>query len=102
MSDVFCRFLPPLPKRGVFTVIAAEGGTPQKNLRLIPFLAKPRPQIAVVAEGGNTARTFGKPQFSGERENLTFTVPHDSYAEQWAKDEGVAYIYPDTHDRLNN
>lgn len=34
--------------------------------------------------------------------NLTLTVPRDSYAAQWAKDNGVDYMYPDSLDWLTN
>ena len=35
-------------------------------------------------------------------DNLTLTVPHDSYAAQYAKDNGLNYTYPDANDWLNN
>lgn len=34
--------------------------------------------------------------------NLTLTVPRDSYAAQWAKDNGVQFMYPDSLDWLTN
>lgn len=34
--------------------------------------------------------------------NLTLTVPRDSYAAQWARDNGIPYIYPDSLDWLTN
>lgn len=33
--------------------------------------------------------------------NVTLTVEHDSYADQWAKDNGVICIYPDSSSRLH-
>ena len=35
-------------------------------------------------------------------DSLTLTVPHDSYAAQYAKDNGLNYTYPDANDWLNN
>lgn len=33
---------------------------------------------------------------------ITFTVPRDSYARQWCKDNGYTYTYPDALDWLND
>ena len=35
-------------------------------------------------------------------DNLTLTVFRDSYAAQYAKDNGLSYTYPDSNDWLNN
>lgn len=34
--------------------------------------------------------------------DITFTVPRDSYARQWCKDNGYTYTYPDALDWLND
>lgn len=34
--------------------------------------------------------------------NLTLTVPRDSYAARYAKENGIPYAYPDSHDWLND
>ena len=35
-------------------------------------------------------------------QNLTLTVPRDSYAASYAKENGIPYEYPDSHDWLND
>ena len=34
--------------------------------------------------------------------NLTLTVPRDAYAARYAKEYGIPYAYPDSHDSLND
>ena len=34
--------------------------------------------------------------------NLTLTVPRDAYAARYAKENGIPYVYPDSHDWLND
>ena len=34
--------------------------------------------------------------------SLTLIISRDSYAEQYCKDQGLKYIYPDSYDWLNN
>ena len=45
--------------------------------------------------------SIGDEVFEDCPSDLTLTVPRDSYACQYAIDNGLAYIYPDTNDWLN-
>jgi len=45
--------------------------------------------------------SIGENAFS-DCENLTLTVPRDSYAAQYCKDNNLNYTYPDSLDWLNN
>ena len=49
----------------------------------------------------SSVESIGKEAFAN-CPNLTLTVPRDSYAASYAKENGIPYEYPDSHDWLND